>query len=209
MRKQLKRFIPTPLWQAMKLVTTVIGWRRPHVMLTTHDIAMLEKWGRDRRSLVEIGLFEGGSALVLRSVIHPEAILTLIDPFVPDSISGMRGSYWISRVVVNRNRRGCVEFIRDFSFNAVKNWSRPLDFVFIDGDHSEQGCRQDFDDWEPHVSQGGVILFHDSRKGQPPVQPWMGAEGSTKVVNELFRHHQHPRWRIIDEGGSIVAIQRV
>ena len=209
MREKLKRFIPTPLWQGMKLVTTILGWRRPHVMLTAHDIAMLEKWGCDRRSLVEIGLFEGGSAVVLRRVIHPAAILTLIDPFVPDSVSGMRGSYWISRVVVNRTPGGRVEFIRDFSFNAVKNWSRPLDFVFIDGDHSEEGCRQDFVDWEPHVSPGGVILFHDSRKGQPPVQTWMGADGSTKVVNDLFRDHQHRRWRIIDEGGSIVAIQRV
>src|SRR6266478_2910792 len=114
MREKLKRFVPTPLWQAMKLIATTMRLRRPGVMLTAHDIAMLEKWGRGRRSLVEIGVFEGGSAVVLRRVIHPEGVLTLIDPFVPDSISGMLGSYWISRVVVNRNRRGCVEFIRDF-----------------------------------------------------------------------------------------------
>ena len=209
MREKLKHILPVSLWQALKLVATIFNWRRPHVMLTEHDIAMLEKWGCDRRALVEIGIFEGGSAVRLRQVIHPEGMLTLIDPFVPDSISGMQGSYWISRVIVNRCRRGHVEFIRDFSFNVVKNWTRPLDFVFIDGDHSEKATRQDFEDWERHVRPGGVILFHDARLDQPPVQAWMGAEGSTAAVNRLFRQNTHPRWRIVDEGGSIVAVQRL
>jgi predicted O-methyltransferase YrrM len=133
----------------------------------------------------------------------------LIDPFVPDSISAMRGSYRISRIVVNREQRGRVRFLREFSYDVAKNWNTPVDFVFIDGDHSEQACRRDFEDWSLHVQPGGVILFHDSRKDQPPEQPWMGAEGSTKVVNDLFRRGSHPHWRIVDEGGSIVVVQRV
>ena len=81
--------------------------------------------------------------------------------------------------------------------------------MFIDGDHSEEGCRQDFEDWERFVQPGGVILFHDARLGQPSEQPWMGAEGSTEVVNKLFRRQKHPHWQIVDEGGSIVVVQRV
>src|SRR5437867_571163 len=125
MRETLKRFVPAPLWQALKFVATALRLRRPHVMLTPRDIAMLEKWGRGRRSLLEIGVFEGGSALVLRQVMHPEGTLTLIDPFVPDSISGMRGSYRISRLIANRCRRGRVRYERDFSFNVAKSWNTP------------------------------------------------------------------------------------
>lgn len=209
MREKLKQFVPAPLWPAAKLVATAFGLRQSHVMLAERDITVLEKWGRDRRALLEIGVFEGGSALVLRKVIHPEATLTLVDPFVTDSLSDQRGSYWISRLVVNRSKCGRVRFLRDFSFNVVKGWKTPLDFVFIDGDHSEAACRRDFEDWEHHVTKDGVILFHDARRDQPSEQPWMGADGSTAVVNKLFRHQKHPRWRIGDEGGSIVVIQRV
>jgi predicted O-methyltransferase YrrM len=208
MRETLKKITPAPLWQSAKVVATALRLRKPHVMLTSHDIAMLEKWGTNRRWLLEIGVFEGGSALILRRVMHPDATLTVIDPFVPDSISGMRGSLAISKLVVNREKRGRVNFIRDFSFNVAKNWSAPIDFLFIDGDHAEEACRRDFEDWEKHVTRDGVILFHDARLGQPAVQEWMGAEGPTNVVNELFRGGKNLRWRIADEGGSVVAVQR-
>ncbi|MBU1067391.1 class I SAM-dependent methyltransferase [Patescibacteria group bacterium] len=37
----------------------------------------------------------------------------------------------------------------------------PFDFLFIDGDHSETGCQQDFDNYKTIVSNGGLIAFHD------------------------------------------------
>lgn len=38
---------------------------------------------------------------------------------------------------------------------------RPIDFVFIDGDHSYEGVRQDFEIYSPLVRRGGVVAFHD------------------------------------------------
>lgn len=38
---------------------------------------------------------------------------------------------------------------------------RPLDFLFIDGDHSYEGVRQDFEMYAPLVRPGGLIAFHD------------------------------------------------
>lgn len=38
---------------------------------------------------------------------------------------------------------------------------REIDFLFIDGDHSDKGVRQDFDTFSPLVRKGGVIAFHD------------------------------------------------
>jgi predicted O-methyltransferase YrrM len=133
--------------------------------------------------------------------------LTCIDPYVVTE-AGMQGSLAISKMVIGRIQRGHVRFIRDFSRSAAKTWSEPLDFLFIDGDHTEAACRLDFEDWERFVQPGGVILFHDSRLDQPPVQELMGAVGSTEVVKKLFRLQKHPHWRIVDEGGSIVVIQR-
>lgn len=210
-REKLKKYVPVPIWRGLQVVATVLRLRQTHVLLTDNDIVILEKWVRDRRSLVEIGIFEGGSMVVLRRLMHPEGVLTGIDPFVPiePPEAGMRGHLIVSKLVVGRCKRGQVRFISDFSHNVAKTWKEPLDFMFIDGDHSEEGCRQDFEDWEGFVKPGGVILFHDARLGQPSVQSWMGAEGSTEVVEKLFRRQKHPRWQIVDEGGSIVVVQRI
>ena len=36
-----------------------------------------------------------------------------------------------------------------------------LDFVFIDGDHSYDGCFEDMVDWYPKVREGGIFSGHD------------------------------------------------
>jgi predicted O-methyltransferase YrrM len=36
-----------------------------------------------------------------------------------------------------------------------------LDFLFIDGDHSYEGVKKDFEMYSPFVKKGGIIAFHD------------------------------------------------
>lgn len=36
-----------------------------------------------------------------------------------------------------------------------------LDFLFIDGDHSYEGVKQDFEMYSPLVKKGGIVGFHD------------------------------------------------
>lgn len=36
-----------------------------------------------------------------------------------------------------------------------------IDFLFIDGDHSYEGVKQDFEMYSPFVKPGGLIAFHD------------------------------------------------
>lgn len=47
-------------------------------------------------------------------------------------------------------------------FNGEK-----VDFLFIDGDHSEQGVKSDFYDYKDLVRSGGIIAFHDILQSQP------------------------------------------
>lgn len=42
-----------------------------------------------------------------------------------------------------------------------------LDFLFIDGDHTEAGVESDFNNYKELVRQGGIIAFHDILKNQP------------------------------------------
>lgn len=40
-------------------------------------------------------------------------------------------------------------------------WPFPVDFVFVDGDHSEKGVRGDVLAWLPKIKGGGILAFHD------------------------------------------------
>lgn len=44
-------------------------------------------------------------------------------------------------------------------FDRLKG--RKIDVLFIDGDHTYQGVKKDFELYEPLVEKGGVIIFHD------------------------------------------------
>ena len=47
-------------------------------------------------------------------------------------------------------------------FNGEK-----LDFLFIDGDHTEKGVEADFNNYKDLVREGGIIAFHDILQNQP------------------------------------------
>jgi predicted O-methyltransferase YrrM len=36
-----------------------------------------------------------------------------------------------------------------------------VDFLFIDGDHTYEGVRKDFEMYFPFVRKGGIVAFHD------------------------------------------------
>lgn len=94
------------------------------------------------------------------------------------------------------------------------SWTGPVDLVFIDGDHNEEACRTDWEQWHRHVVPGGVVAFHDARRSQPGGD---GAPGPTAVVDALFRGADGSRngngpavagWTIVDETHRLVAVRR-
>lgn len=64
-----------------------------------------------------------------------------------------------------------------------REWAgAPVGLLFIDGDHSEEGCQADLDAWLPHVAPGGWVAFHDYGKPRFPgvttvVDRWLAATG--------------------------------
>ncbi len=49
----------------------------------------------------------------------------------------------------------------DEMFNKVKDFCPKFDFIFIDGDHSYEGVKKDFEMYKNLLSPRGVIGFHD------------------------------------------------
>jgi MMP 1-O-methyltransferase len=58
---------------------------------------------------------------------------------------------------------------------VARGWRTPLQLLFIDGGHSEEAARKDYDGWAKWVSAGGALVIHDvfpdpRDGGRPPYE---------------------------------------
>jgi predicted O-methyltransferase YrrM len=192
-----------------------IGLIPPRVMHSEEDARVLLDAARGARRVVEIGVYEGASALLLCDALGPDAELHLIDPFGahPDALpSGWGATEWATRRSLARAvrragfRAPTVTWHIAMSHEVAARWQGSVDLVFIDGDHSEAGCELDWCAWQALVARGGLIVFHDARAGEPGGR---GLPGPTAVVTRHLRGAGSPGWAIVDEGDRTVAVRRL
>jgi hypothetical protein len=174
---------------------------------TVGEHEALKKWAAGRLSLIEIGVAEGASAVALRESMSASGTLWLIDPFHLSRLRCLNATKRAARRVVAGSSNGRVVWIEKFSTAAANEWSGPIDFLFIDGDHSEEAVQRDWDNWHKFVTPGGVVVFHDAARfpGGWTRDDW----GPVRLVNRLFRDKGIPGWAIVEEVDSLVVIQRV
>lgn len=79
------------------------------------------------------------------------------------------------------------------TFNRVRALlaGEPLDLLFIDGDHTFDGVRQDFETYGALVRPGGLIAFHDIN----PENELVPSDGTRRLVGDVPRY-----WREISSG---------
>jgi predicted O-methyltransferase YrrM len=199
----------------LRALAVGLGAIPPRTMHSEADARLLLDAARGARRVVEIGVYEGGSALALCANLDPEAELHLIDPFGrhPDALpSGWGASEWATRRVVARalRRRGAeaprVSWHLALSQQVAATWSGQVDMVFIDGDHSEAGCELDWTSWQGFVAVGGCVVFHDARAGEPDGR---GLPGPTTVIARHFRGAGTPGWGITGEADRTVVVRHM
>lgn len=122
---------------------------------------------RDLRSVVEVGTFRGGTFWAWCEIASDDALLVSVD--LPGGQFGGGFDERQADVIGGYARGGQrVELVRGDSHDQaiVEGVARVLDgrqvdFLFIDGDHSYEGVRADFENFSPLVKEGGVVGFHD------------------------------------------------
>ena len=97
-------------------------------------------------------------------------------------------------------------FIKDYSFNVAKNFDSPFDFIWIDGDHSYEACKNDLEDWLPLLEAGGIIAFHDSAPITSSPASHRGYSGPIRVVGELKKDS---RLSYIETADSITVFRKI
>jgi predicted O-methyltransferase YrrM len=137
-------------------------------------VSLLRLVGQARpRKVAEIGTASGGTLFMLTQVAAPDATIVSVD--LPggrfggeSSFLGQRYPRWRARLYGGFGRDGQnIHVIRADSHDvstveAVQSrLESKLDFLFIDGDHSYEGVRRDFELYSPFVREGGFVAFHD------------------------------------------------
>jgi predicted O-methyltransferase YrrM len=213
---RLRRLVPDRLRddRHLRALAVGLGVIPPRRMHSDEDMAVLLGAAVQARRVVEIGVYEGASALTLCAAMAPGAELHLIDPFGAhaDALPADWGaSEWATRRGGARalRRRGSerprVWWHVALSHEVAARWPGPVDLVFIDGDHSEAGCALDWSLWAPLVAPGGHVVFHDARADRPGGR---GLPGPTAVVTGI-RAAGEPEWEIVAEADRTVALRRV
>lgn len=214
--RTLRRLTPDRLRDNVRLRSLAVGLGLipSRTMHSEEDARIVLDAARGARRVVEIGVYEGSSALALLDALEPGAELHLIDPFGhhPDALPGGWGATeWATRRVLERAaaRRGTraprVHWHVALSEQVASAWSEHVDLVFIDGDHSEAGCELDWSCWRGFVAVGGHVVFHDARAGEPGGR---GLPGPTAVVTRHFRGDGTPGWTLVAEADRTVAVRR-
>jgi len=183
-----------------------LGLRPALAQHTAAEHQAFKRWANNRKSLVEIGVAEGVSALALREGMAEDGVLHLIDPFHLSRYSTLNFSKRTAQRTVETHRRGKVVWIEKFSQDAVKTWQKPIDLLLIDGDHTERAVELDWNDWSGFVKPGGIAIFHDARVFEGG---WTTPDyGPVKLVNRLFKNGSNPDWVIVEETHSLFVLQR-
>ena len=124
-------------------------------------VPALERIERLRPQRVcEIGTAAGGTLYLLTRVSAPDALVVSIDLVISPHTRALRerlaraGQRVVSLSGDSHKEETAVRLERLLD-------GRPLDVLFIDGDHSYDGVRADFERYGPLVRSGGIIALHD------------------------------------------------
>lgn len=196
-------------WIARATKHPFFAWAGLRPLIAQHTEAehrALEKYALGQKSVVEIGVAEGASAVGVKAAMSPEGTLHLVDPFHLSRVPKLNFLRRAAHRAVSGEEGPKVIWIEAFSHEAARLWDRPIDLLLIDGDHREEAVEEDWNDWTPYVGAKGVVIFHDSRLFPGG---WTSSEdGPLKFVNRKFRYNGSPGWSIWEEVDSMVIVHR-
>lgn len=150
---------------------------------------------------VELGTWQGASAIpVARSIARWGGTLTCVDTWAGEldddggSLGGKSPVMLLScaRAMVEAGVGAIVRLIPAMTADAALAWSEPIDFLYVDADHSYDGVRADLEAWVPHVIPGGLIVGDDYEHPRYPGvrAAWDEFERDTGVT--LTRYQSTP-----------------
>ena len=159
----------------MKFLNLDIRRARPRAINT-----VFKKHFGDKQVVgAEIGVWKGENAREMLKLLNLKCL------FLVDAYRDYDGYNRIDQddfskieAIAKKNLKGFnnIAWINDYSF--YKTLDFPLDFVYIDGNHSYEYVKADIENYFPKVKEGGIIAGDD-----------IETEGVAKAVLEFANNH--------------------
>ncbi len=150
---------PAPVRRAMSIEGRVSGAEVTGLMKLAAAVP-------DDACILEIGSYRGRSTSALALGTNGAPVYA-IEPH--EAFEGVYGAQYgpADRRAFFENllRVGVVEKVRLVNLSsevACQGWTRPIGLLWIDGDHTLDGVRRDFESWQRFLVPGGVVAFHDA-----------------------------------------------
>lgn len=147
--------------------------------LTIQERVVLYRLSKGADCVAEVGSYIGASACCFGAALlsHGKGKIICIDTWNNDSMSeGTRDTY-CEFLRNTEDYRELVIPVRGFStevVDSVRALSEHFHVLFIDGDHSYNSVKADWDTYKSFLKQGSTVVFHD--------YGW--ADGVRRVVHE-------------------------
>lgn len=120
------------------------------------------------RIIVEIGSARGKStcSMALACEHNSAGTVNAIDPHTTNAWTdlcthGDTLGFLMSRLAAYGLAHRC-NIIQSTSVEVAKSWNAPIDLLFIDGDHSYEMVKHDFEAFRPWLSDSALVVFHDT-----------------------------------------------
>ena len=127
------------------------------------------------KPIAEIGSYVGASSCFLAAGLGPHGgSLYCVDTWCNDAMTeGNRDTF----AEFQRNTKAFadrIKALRGTSVEMAERFETKLGLLFVDGDHSYEGVKADWEAWSTHLCLNAIVVFHDIG--------W--AEGVQRVVAE-------------------------
>jgi len=180
-------------------------FERTEGMISLEEAGALFALAKDvsRGCIVEVGSYRGQSTAMLGygSLEGGRVPVFAIEPH--EEFTGVLGGKFgppdrcaFFKAMIDSGAYQIVRLVNLSSEYVTPRWDKPVGLLWLDGDHTYQGVKRDFDCWCPHLLPDGIVAFHDS------IDP---ALGPCRLIKEILAGGP---WEILARVGAMTVIGR-
>ncbi|MCB0700271.1 MAG: class I SAM-dependent methyltransferase [Chitinophagales bacterium] len=188
----------------MHLLRFIVKQDEPYTQTTASERNLISKYARGKSKAVEIGVYEGVNTITIAAAIAEGGTLYGIDPFFKGKL-GICWGKWVAVLSMKRAKvRDKVILVEKLSFDAINDVPSEIDFIFIDGDHSYEGIKKDWELFSDIVKPNGYILLHDTLV--PEFDLSRASLGSIQFYKDVVTSDE--RFELVDSVDSLTVLKR-
>ena len=154
----------------------VTGW------MEENDLKQIELWAQSvpaGGTIVEVGSYQGRSAVCWATSCDPSVTVYCIDPF---TVTPTRNDY--KEFIKNTEHLKNIIPIRGLSPYDISYPETPIDIFFLDAEHANPSDLDSLEYFIPFIKKGGLLCGHDYNT-EPGCMP-PDLEANVKMLEQRF-----------------------